>query len=263
MNLRNKTMASSWFLSAAAQGAALRLYCFAHAGGSAASYLSWRGALGPRVEVRPIQLPGRGGRFGEAAYTSISAMADAVCAAIADDARQPFAFFGHSMGALLAFETARRLQAAGGARPALLVVSGCSAPRHLAPPRGLHRMDDASLIAALRDYNGTPPELLAHREMMDLLLPLVRADFAAVETYAWQPAEPLHVPIVAFAARGDAHTRIEHVDRWADETTGSFETHWFDGDHFFIESAREAVWRRLADMLAAPTVRPWFCNAAC
>lgn len=243
-------MASSWFLPSATPSAALRLYCFAHAGGSAAAYLPWRGMLGPGVDVRPVQLPGRGGRFGEPAFTGMAALADAVASAIADDARQPFAFFGHSMGALLAFESARRLQAAGGPQPALLVVSGCAAPRRLAPARGLHRMNDADLTAALADYQGTPPELLAHREMMALLLPMIRADFAAVETYAWTPGAPLAMPIAAFAGRGDADTRTASIEHWADETTGAFETQWFEGGHFFVQSARDEVVRRLAGLLA-------------
>ena len=236
----------SWFAGAPAAAGALRLYCFPHAGGSAAAYAPWQGKLGAEVALCPIQLPGRGARFGEPAFTSMALLADALSIAIAQHAQQqPFAFFGHSMGALLMLETARRLRSAGGVQPGLLVASGCNAPARRAPSRGLHRMDDAALLAELRDYNGTPPELLEHTELMALMLPIIRADFTVVETYETAPAPPLAMKIVAFAGRDDSTAQPEDMEAWRDETVGGFALHCFDGGHFFLQSAQEAVLRQL------------------
>lgn len=179
-----------------------------------------------------------------------------LAAEITRHADLPFAFFGHSLGALVAFETARHLQAAGDPLPQLLVASGCDAPPYRSPSRDLHRMADRELTAALRDYNGTPPEVLGNRELMTLLLPMIRADFSLVETYAYRQGPILPVPISVFAGRRDDASHIAHVDRWEDESDGPFTLHWFEGDHFFVQSEQESVLNRLGLELAATMDRP-------
>lgn len=246
---------TSWFLGKAAPAPRLRLVCFSHAGGSATGYLPWQGQLGDGVDVVAVQLPGRGGRFGEPCYTAIAPLAAVLAEEIAADAAVPFAFFGHSLGALLAFETARRLRDMRAPQPLLLVASGCDAPRYRTAPRKLHLLDDAGLTEALRAYDGTPPEVLANAELMALLLPMIRADFTLVDTYAAPSGPALDLPIAVFAGRQDEPDRTTHVERWREETTGSFSLHWFDGGHFFLHSAQEQVLRRLAADLAGVAAR--------
>ncbi|UJB32146.1 thioesterase II family protein [Chromobacterium sp. Beijing] len=238
------------------QAPRLRLYCFPYAGGHAGAYAGWQGRLPPEVEVCAAQLPGRAARFREAGFKALPPLVDALARELPLDDELPFAFFGHSMGGLIAFELARRLRAQGRPQPLRLIVSGCDAPQHRQPPRMLHRMDDDGFIDALRDYNGTPAEILAHREMMDLLLPTLRTDFELVETYRYQPAPPLALPITVLAGRGDRQRLPEQTEGWQRETAAPARVHWFDGDHFFIASARDAVLARLnselADALSSP-----------
>lgn len=245
-----------WFIGAAAYPRRLRLYCFSHAGGSAAGYLPWQGKLGDGVEVCAIQLPGRASRYGETPYTDMAPLAAELAAQITRHADLPFAFFGHSLGALLAFETARRLHAAGGPLPERLIASGCEAPPCRSPSRGLHRMADQELTEALRNYNGSPPEVLANRDLMALLLPMIRADFSLVENYHYVPAPALPMPLSVYAGRRDDAGRIAQLERWQEQSAGPFGLHWFEGDHFFIQSAQQQVWQQLAAELAATASAP-------
>ncbi len=209
-------------------------------------YLRWRPQLGESVEVCPVQLPGRGSRFLEPPIDTISELVSAITEAFAEESRGPFVFFGHSMGALLAFEICRRLQALAHPLPELLIVSGCNSPQHFPPPKGLCRMPDEQLIDELYNYNGTPPEVLRDADLMSLLLPAIRADFSVLENYRYQPGSPLTIPITAFAGREDT-TRISEVEKWQHETTAEFRLHWFDGDHFFVQSEGKNVIARIMD----------------
>lgn len=224
-----------------APAARVRLYCFAYAGGSAASFLDWPAAMHPDVEVCAIQMPGRGSRFKEAPITSVPELVAALGQALAPTDALPTVFFGHSLGALVAFELARHWARQGLAAPHGLIVSGSRAPamRH-DPSRKLHLLDDEALIAALGDYNGTPPELLAHTQLMELLLPTIRADFALAERYVYAEA-PLDLPIAVFSGRSDEFITEVQVEGWRRETRGPCDVHWFDGDHFFIHPLRDAV----------------------
>jgi surfactin synthase thioesterase subunit len=233
---------SSWLPGPALPSAKLRLYCFSYAGGSAQAYGTWQAALGPHVEVRPVQLPGRGMRMHEAPLTT---MQDVVVAFVQELLAQPqgmpFAFFGHSMGALVALETARFCARHGLRMPQQLIVSGAAAPRYRAPSRDLHKLSDAELIAELEEYGGSPPEVLEHRELMELLLPMIRADFALIEQYVYRPSRPLALPMTVLVGAGDSHTTVEHADKWQEETTGPCEVHTFEGGHFFIQSDKDKV----------------------
>lgn len=238
--------AKSWFSREPGDSRSLRLYCFAHAGGNSAAYLPWRSQLGKNVGVYPVQLPGRGRRFLEPSIETMPELVASVTDALAEEAPGPFAFFGHSMGALLAFEVSRRLQALALPLPELLIVSGCNSPQHLPPPKWLSRMPDEQMIDELHHYHGTPPEVLANTDLMSLLLPAIRADFSVFENYRYQPGALLTVPITAFAGREDT-SRISDVDQWRNETTAAFRLHWFDGDHFFVQFEATKVIERIRD----------------
>ena len=227
------------------QSPRLRLYCFPYAGGHAGAYAGWQSRLLPNVEVYAAQLPGRAARFREAAFNTLLPLVEALVGELNLDDKLPFVFFGHSMGGLLAFEMTRRLRAKGLPMPQKLIVAGCDAPQHRRPPRMLHKMDNESFIEALRDYNGTPSEILANHEMMHLLLPTLRNDFELVETYNYQSERPLNLPITVFAGQNDLQNLPEQTKGWQKETDSLTRVHWFDGDHFFIASAKDAVLARL------------------
>lgn len=235
---------TSWLMREHAQAPrarTLRLFCFSYAGGSAASYLPWQAAVDPSIEICAVQLPGRGARLAEQPYTSLPHLIEALAQVIGRESTLPFAFFGHSLGALVAYELARYCKRNDLPLPVRLFVSGCCAPQFRRESRQLHALDDDALIDVLRDYNGSPPEVLANRELMSMLLPTIRADFALVSNYQYRPSALLTHPITVLAGTRDAYDTREQVDGWGKETSGACKVHWFEGDHFFIQSERKAV----------------------
>ena len=241
---------SPWLLGTAQASAKLRLYCFSYAGGGPQAYASWQAALGPGIEVRAVQLPGRGMRMHEAPLTSMQDLVVAFVQELLVQNGLPFAFFGHSMGALVALEVARFCARHGLALPQQLIVSGAAAPRYRAPSRDLHALPDAELIAALQEYGGSPPEVLEHRELMELLLPMIRADFELIEKYTYRPGRALAMPLTVLVGNDDSHATVDHAQQWQLETTGPCEVHNFNGGHFFIQSERDAVLERVGATLA-------------
>jgi medium-chain acyl-[acyl-carrier-protein] hydrolase len=230
-----------WLLRRPGQGRRLRLFCFSYAGGSAARFLDWQAALPSTVELCAVQLPGRAARFGEAPLHDLAQAVGAIAPVIRAEADLPFAFFGHSLGGLIAFELARHCQRQRLPMPEQLFVSGCGAPSRRRSRRHLHGLGDDPLIAALGDYKGTPPALLSDRELMKLLLPAIRADFALVDNYVYREAEPLDIPITVLCGKDDHHVSARHRPCWQKETTDLCRMHWFDGDHFFIHAQQRQV----------------------
>jgi medium-chain acyl-[acyl-carrier-protein] hydrolase len=234
-------LSNPWFIRKTGVMRSFRLYCFCYAGGSASTYLPWQAELGPDVEVCAIQLPGRGMRLLEQPYRTMEPLVEDITQSIANDSHIPFAFFGHSMGALVAFEVARNLARHQLTTPLHLFASGASAPQFRKSLGNLHTLPHDELVEALRAYNGTPPEVLKHRELMELLLPVVRADFEVIANYRYRPTELLHVPITVMAGKSEVFDRPEEVEEWARETTAACDIRWFDGGHFFIMPQRSAV----------------------
>lgn len=243
-------MASPWLVRHPQAAPLMRLYCFSYAGGSAAAYAGWQALLGPMVEVCAVQLPGHGARMGEAPLSALAQVVEAVAAVIACQGPLPFAFFGHSLGALLAFELARHCMRHRLAMPVRVFVSGSDAPALRCNVPRMHLLSDAQFIAALRQYNGTPAELLAHRELMALVLPMIRADFALVENYVYRSFLRLPVPFTVLAGRDDPHVDLAQLDGWCKETSASCDFAVFGGDHFFINACRAEVVACVADALA-------------
>jgi medium-chain acyl-[acyl-carrier-protein] hydrolase len=217
--------------------ARLRLYCVPYAGSGAGVFRAWPDALGAQVEVRSIMLPGRERRFNEPALTSVQEIADLLVPALAGELDPPFAIFGHSLGAMVGFEVARRL-AAGGQPPVHLLASGARAPHLRDSGPDYHRLPDAEFLGAIRDLGGTPPELVAHAEFLELMLPTLRADFTAAETYRWPAGQPLSCPITTFGGADDPLVTRADLDGWAAHTDGGLRVHVLPGDHFFIATAQ-------------------------
>ncbi len=243
------TPTSPWLVRAPGPKRALRLYCFSHAGGSAADFRGWQALMDERVEICAIELPAHGARRAEMPVASLSFLVAKLSLEIARQEHGAFAFFGHSLGALLAFEVTRHCMRHQLALPSQLIVSGCCAPQRRRVSRGLHAMPDDELIAALGAYNGTPPELLAHRELMEMVLPTLRADFALAEHYAYAQGPALSMPLTVLAGIGDEHVSREEAQAWSLEAAGGYRGAWFEGDHFFIHGQRPAVTGLVNDVL--------------
>ncbi|HEY0474886.1 MAG TPA: alpha/beta fold hydrolase [Kribbella sp.] len=232
---------SSWVTVTCPRPAArLRLFCLPFAGGGASRYRDWPKSLPDDVEVVPIQLPGRESRFCEPAIDSVEVLADQLVEGITGYLDRPFALFGHSMGAFIAFELARRLRRLS-LEPVHFFASGCRAP-HLPNRSGnRHVLSDTQFLAALRELNGIPSDLLENADFMDLLLPMIRSDFKLAETYRFSPQPPLRCPVSAFGGRADDEVSDGDLKAWSHHTTGPFEVHLLSGDHFFVNSSRATL----------------------
>ncbi len=230
--------------------ASIRLFCFPYAGGSAVVFRSWPEALPANVEVVAVQPPGRGARIMEAPFTSLPPLVEAVAEAVRPQLDKPFAFFGHSLGALLSFELTRRLRALGAPQPARLFVSGTGAPQLGQANQPIHALPDSELMEALRNLNGTPAEVLDNAELMQLLLPLLRADFEVYESYAYASEPPLACPITAFGGLQDQQVSGERLEAWREQTSAGFVLRMLPGDHFFIHSSQALLLRELSAELS-------------
>lgn len=229
--------------------AKLRIFCFPYAGGSALIYRGWDTGLPPHVEVCPVQLPGRGARIREAHETHIGALARVVYSDLRTMLDKPFVFFGHSMGALLSFELARVLRSENAPTPSHLFVSATSAPHRREKEPILSSLPDDELLAQLHKFNGTPKEVLENEELMRLLLPLLRADFALCDTYEYTNELPLDCGITALGGLEDRELERDRLEAWRDQTTSSFSLRMLPGDHFFIHSSQGLILRALSQDL--------------
>lgn len=227
--------------------AKLRLFCFPYAGGSGMSFQSWSRNLPRTVEVCPVQPPGRGDRLREQPFTRLESLVQAAAEHLRPYFDMPFAFFGHSMGALISFELARLLRREGRDQPRHLFVSGSNAPQLSSTDRPIHDLPTAELIEELRRLNGTPREVLEHPELMALMLPIIRADMAVCETYAYKPEPPLDSAVSAFGGLQDLEVPREGVRAWETQTTTSFAMWMFEGDHFFLHHAQPQMLRIISE----------------
>ncbi|MGW8553713.1 thioesterase II family protein [Streptomyces tubercidicus] len=236
-----------WLVSGAPRPAAPKLYCFAQGGGSAAEYLRWARDL-PGAEIHAVQLPGRGSRLNEPVFTSMDPLVEGLLANMPLGAA-PYAFFGHSLGSLIAYEVTRALREADRPLPARLVVSGYPAPHLPRTSQELHTLPDAELIETVsRTHGGIPEEVLASAELRELAAIALRADYQVLETYSWRAGEPLSLPITVFGGRAD-HVTAEQLQAWQDLTTGEVTVQQFPGGHFYLREQPAPVLRSLAGAL--------------
>lgn len=216
----------------------MRLYCFPHAGGSAAEFLRWDTAF-PEAEVWGVHLPGRGGRLAEPAFTDLAGCVDALVESV--KFQSPFVFFGHSLGALIAYETTRALRDRGRQQPARLLISAKAAPhhQHSAPP--IRDLSGPELLAEIgRRYGGLPLELTTNPDLVDLMLPGCRGDFAMLETYSHRSGPPLTCPITVLGGDADTISRRQLAE-WCRYTTEEIEYRMFSGGHFYLRDQWPAV----------------------
>jgi medium-chain acyl-[acyl-carrier-protein] hydrolase len=221
--------------------ARVRLFCFPYAGGSAAIFRNWHKHLPEYVEVCPVQLPGRSSHMSGPPFTNLAALIEPLARALRPYLDKPFAFFGHSMGAIISFELARYLRKRFLPRPLHLFVSGRTAPQIPEEDPGDYDLPEPEFMQRLRNLNGTPREVLDHPELMELMIPLLRADFALIQTYAYSPEPPLNIPITVFGGTEDTEVAQQHLEAWREQTNSSFALRMLSGDHFFLLNAESQL----------------------
>jgi medium-chain acyl-[acyl-carrier-protein] hydrolase len=228
-----------------------RLWCFPHAGAGASVYYPWPDQLPAGVEVCALQPPGRENRIREPLFTDLLHLTEAATAAVVPLLDVPFAFFGHSVGSLVAFEMTRRLRDLQAPLPGRLFVSAIRAPHLVSPREPLYQLSDAEFMDKLRSLGGTAEVLLQHEEMRKLILPILRADFQMRETYHCVPGPRLTCPISAFGGLDDSAAGRDELAAWAEHSTGDFELRMFPGGHFYLRTAQAQVLPMLRSAVAA------------
>ncbi|MEQ8972002.1 MAG: alpha/beta fold hydrolase [Coleofasciculus sp. C1-SOL-03] len=237
--------------------ARLRLFCFPCAGGTASAYSSWLNRMPPDVDVCIIQLPGRGSRLMERPFTRLPLLVQTLVSVLQPYLMIPFAFFGHSMGALVGFEVARQLRRQNGSGLVHLFACCCPAPQIPISRQPIYRLPDAAFIAELRHrYHAIPQPILENQELLQLFLPSLRADFTMMGTYQYATEKPLDCPISVFGGLQDRAISYDHLEAWRIQTGRYFMLQLFPGDHFFLhhpespflsalsEQIRDCFWAR-------------------
>ncbi|MDD2058577.1 alpha/beta fold hydrolase [Pseudomonas sp. GD03860] len=219
------------------------------------SYARWRRSVPAWLDIRPLELPGRGSRAAEPLATDLVDLAAQLARELRGETYKPYALFGHSMGSLLAFELACALRAQGLPAPRALLVSGGSAPAQRDYLRFRQPLDDAQLMAELASLQGTPLEALQDPELMRLALPVLRADFLLCGRYRCQPTAPLQCPLHVLAGRDDRASEA-HLLAWREHAGGGFSLQLFAGGHFFIQEQEQAVLDHLVACLGPHVTTP-------
>ncbi|GAA2574710.1 MULTISPECIES: thioesterase II family protein [Streptomyces] len=231
-----------------APAAPVQLLCFPHAGGTAAFFRPMATALAAEADILAVQYPGRQDRFQERLVDSVAELADGIADAVVPILDRPTSFFGHSMGAALAYEVTLRLRERGHSLRALFV-SGQNVPS-ANRDNGIHALPDDRLVAELLRLGATDPAILADPELLDVLLPTIRADYRAIETYRREADTPLNCPLVVLTGSEDPYVKPHEAAEWARLAEGDFSFHELPGDHFYLESQRERVCAVLRGRLA-------------
>lgn len=249
--MQTKESATPWLVPfGSPQRARLRLFCFPYAGGAAHIFRQWPQRLPAGVEVYAVQPPGRGKRMTERPFTNLMELVAAAEPALRPFMDGPFAFYGHSMGGAVGYELARRLQEDGRPGPLHLFVSGCPAPQ-LGQTRPItYDLPDAEFVEDLRRLKGTPAEVLNHPELLQLMLPLLKADFEAIQTYQHLEGPPLACPLTVVGGLGDEEVTRDLLTPWRELAAGAFSLHMLPGDHFFLHTSQNALLEIIARQLA-------------
>lgn len=228
---------------------ALRLFCFPYAGGSSYSFRSWSNYFPPTIEIIALEIPGRGIKIKDKPYQNIEPLVNEIALEIVPYLDKPFAFFGHSMGGLVSFELARLIRRQYNLEPVHLFISGRCAPQINNSKTIINNLPETDFIQELRQLNGTPEAVLNNSELMKILIPILRADFAVLENYVYSPESPFNCPISVFGGLQDREVLLEELEAWRKQTLGSFSLKMLTGDHFFIDSSQSFLLQELIQQL--------------
>ncbi len=214
--------------------AQLKLFCLPFAGGGSVSFRPWSDLVPEQIELIAVEIPGRGRRIGEPLRRRMDYLIPDMAQGLLPELDKPFALFGHSMGTLLAFELAHFLKDHQHPKPLHLFLSGRGAPHIPSRDKPIHRLADDEFIREIKNFNGTPKEVLEHEELMQIVVPILRADFEICETYQFKPKLPLEIPITVFGGLRDSGASREELAAWEKHTSSEFNLRMFPGDHFFL-----------------------------
>jgi medium-chain acyl-[acyl-carrier-protein] hydrolase len=254
--MTNTRTINSWFTSSKTNSnAKLRLFCFPYAGGAASTFSSWSKSLTSDVDICPIELPGHGYRLAEPPFNRLKPLIKELAQTLLPYLDRPFAFFGHSMGGLVSFELAHLLGRDYNLSPIHLFVSGRRAPQVQVSEPPIHHLPEPEFLSELHSLNGTPEAVLKNAELMELFLPILRADFAAIETYVYTPKPRLNCPITVLGGLQDFEVSCENLEAWREQTNANFSIQMFQGDHFFIHSERLSLLKFLNQELQTIVAR--------
>ena len=229
--------------------ARLRLFCFPYAGIGASIFRTWPDGLPEDVEVCPVQFPGRGTRLMETPFTRLTPLVQALEEALLPLLDKPFAFFGHSLGASVGFELARQLRRRSGIQPVRLFVSADRAPQIPTRDRPIHTLPEGKFLDELRHLNGIPGKVLEDAEIMQIMLPVLRADFTVYETCMYSTEPPLDCIISGFGGLQDRRVSRSDLEAWRDQTSVSFSLRMFPGDHFFLNTTQPLLLQAISQDL--------------
>ncbi|RNL87504.1 type I polyketide synthase [Halostreptopolyspora alba] len=248
---------SPWLARSPRHSAKVRLFCFPHSGGGPSAFRDWPTLVPPWVDIVPVQLPGRERRADEAPPSSLDSIVTAVTAAVAPHTDRPFALFGHSLGALLAYEVARHLHREGLPSPERLLVAGVGAPHQGPADRSAAPSSDEALLSEIEELGGVPPQLHENRDLLRAALPGLRADVALFTSYTHQPGPLLDCPVTVLVGEEDPLTRESDTSAWSEVTRGESTVHTFPGGHFFVDEHARAVSRTvLAELRRSSSPEP-------
>ncbi|MGP9017976.1 thioesterase II family protein [Streptomyces sp. BR1] len=233
----------------ASDASPIRLVCLPHAGGSAPFFFPMSQSLAPAVDVLSVQYPGRQDRRDEPGFTDLGAFADALTSALLPWLDRPTAFFGHSMGAALAFEVTRRLERDHGIQPVRVFASGRRSPSSHRPET-VHLRDDDGIVAEMRELSGTDSRILGDEEILRMVLPAIRTDYTAIENYRAAIEDTVKTPITVMTGEADPRTSREEADAWEAHTTGGFDIHRFHGGHFFLANHQPEILKIVSEELS-------------
>lgn len=243
--------ADRWISRRGSDTARLRLFCLPFAGGGSPFYSRWQSGFPAEIEVCALDLPGHQRRVQEPAFRRAGPLVEAIADGIAPYLDLPFAFFGHSMGALLAFELARTLRRASGPAPGALFLSGAAAPQLPRPRRPVWGLPDDEFLSEVRAYGGISDEALAEPGLMALFLPALRADFEIFDSYQAEPGEPPDCPVYLYGGDQDPHVAPARLAAWGDVVPNVVSVQFYRGDHFYLSGHREALTASIARALDA------------
>ncbi len=232
----------------------INLFCLPFAGGSKYSYHSYKELAPPLLNLIPLELPGRGMRIRQALLTDIHLMVDDLFAQMQPHLNKPYAIYGHSMGTFLGYLLTKRIVEANVYnKPLHLFFTGCRAPSVASRESKRHVMPKAQFIEKLKEYGGSPDEILNDKDLTDFFEPIIRADFRGIENYTYQETEPFDIPITVMIGLDEPVTH-EDASAWQKETSLPVEVHQFPGKHFFIFQNQAKIINIIANNIEQLTI---------